>query len=360
MLSKLSDLESEFFFSFSPPLPENKEEEIPQHCWSLNKYSIVLPWQECSGARIHSALGLENALRGCSVPDSFVNSQEWTLSRNVPDLRLGIVGSLSSGKSALVHRYLTGSYMQEESPEGGRFKKEILVDGQSYLLLIRDEGGPPELQVNTLPPCSLVLIPHFGLLTSNTPLGPVALIPQFGLLTSNTPPCLVALISHFCLLTSNTPPCPGALIPHFGLLPGNTPPPSLVILVPDISLLTCSTPPCLVALTPHFCLLTINTPCLVLIPHFGLLTSNTPCLVLIPHFGLLTSNTPPCPVALIPHYGLLTSNTPPCLVVLIPHFDLLTSNTPPSPVALIPHFGLLASNTSLSRCPDISLLFTDK
>ena len=79
--------------------------------------------------------------------DSFVNSQEWTLSRGVPDIRLGIVGSLSSGKSALVHRYLTGSYMQEESPEGGRFKKEVVVDGHSYLLLIRDEGGPPELQV---------------------------------------------------------------------------------------------------------------------------------------------------------------------------------------------------------------------
>ncbi|KAK8770934.1 hypothetical protein V5799_025823 [Amblyomma americanum] len=78
--------------------------------------------------------------------DSFVNSQEWTLSRSVPDIRLGIVGSLSSGKSALVHRYLTGSYMQDESPEGGRFKKEIVVDGHSYLLLIRDEGGPPELQ----------------------------------------------------------------------------------------------------------------------------------------------------------------------------------------------------------------------
>ena len=82
--------------------------------------------------------------------DSFVNSQEWTLSRNVPEIRLGIVGSLSSGKSALVHRYLTGSYMQEESPEGGRFKKEVVVDGQSYLLLIRDEGGPPELQVKCL------------------------------------------------------------------------------------------------------------------------------------------------------------------------------------------------------------------
>lgn len=82
-------------------------------------------------------------------PDSFVNSQEWTISRSVPDLRLGIVGSLNSGKSALVHRYLTGSYMQEESPEGGRFKKEVFIDGQSYLLLIRDEGGAPEMQVST-------------------------------------------------------------------------------------------------------------------------------------------------------------------------------------------------------------------
>ncbi|XP_063106812.1 arf-GAP with GTPase, ANK repeat and PH domain-containing protein 3 isoform X3 [Cavia porcellus] len=84
-------------------------------------------------------------LRGARS-DSFVNSQEWTLSRSVPELKVGIVGNLSSGKSALVHRYLTGTYVQEESPEGGRFKKEIVVDGQSYLLLIRDEGGPPELQ----------------------------------------------------------------------------------------------------------------------------------------------------------------------------------------------------------------------
>uniref|UniRef100_A0A8C6UHN7 ArfGAP with GTPase domain, ankyrin repeat and PH domain 1 n=1 Tax=Neogobius melanostomus TaxID=47308 RepID=A0A8C6UHN7_9GOBI len=78
-----------------------------------------------------------------------VNSQEWTLSRTVPELKVGIVGNLASGKSALVHRYLTGTYVQEESPEGGRFKKEIVVDGQSHLLLIRDEGGPPEAQVGT-------------------------------------------------------------------------------------------------------------------------------------------------------------------------------------------------------------------
>ncbi|XP_067892074.1 arf-GAP with GTPase, ANK repeat and PH domain-containing protein 1 isoform X2 [Heterodontus francisci] len=81
-----------------------------------------------------------------SQNDAFVNSQEWTLSRSVPELKVGIVGNLASGKSALVHRYLTGTYVQEESPEGGRFKKEIVVDGQSYLLLIRDEGGPPEAQ----------------------------------------------------------------------------------------------------------------------------------------------------------------------------------------------------------------------
>lgn len=80
--------------------------------------------------------------------DSFVNSQEWTLSRSVPDLRIGVVGTYTSGKSALVHRYLTGSYLQDESPEGGRFKKEVIIDGQSYLLLIRDEGGPPEMQVS--------------------------------------------------------------------------------------------------------------------------------------------------------------------------------------------------------------------
>lgn len=37
--------------------------------------------------------------------------------------------------------------MHEESPEGGRFKKEIFINDQSFLLLIRDEGGVPESQV---------------------------------------------------------------------------------------------------------------------------------------------------------------------------------------------------------------------
>jgi len=80
------------------------------------------------------------------IEDSFVNSQEWTLSRSVLDIRIGLLGSLSSGKSALVHRFLTGTYMQEESPEGGRFKKELQIENQNYLLLIRDEANAPDAQ----------------------------------------------------------------------------------------------------------------------------------------------------------------------------------------------------------------------
>ncbi|CAB3402065.1 unnamed protein product [Caenorhabditis bovis] len=73
--------------------------------------------------------------------DAFVNSHEWTLSRTISEMRLGIVGIPTSGKTSLVHRYLTGSYSSEESPEGGRFKKEVILEGQSHLLLIRDEGS---------------------------------------------------------------------------------------------------------------------------------------------------------------------------------------------------------------------------
>uniref|UniRef100_A0AAY5F2V9 Small monomeric GTPase n=1 Tax=Electrophorus electricus TaxID=8005 RepID=A0AAY5F2V9_ELEEL len=98
------------------------------------------------GPRRRTAPAVTESVNELLHDDAFVNSQEWTLSRSVPELKVGIVGNLASGKSALVHRYLTGTYVQEESPEGGRFKKEIVVDGQSYLLLIRDEGGPPEAQ----------------------------------------------------------------------------------------------------------------------------------------------------------------------------------------------------------------------
>uniref|UniRef100_A0A8D0BMU5 ArfGAP with GTPase domain, ankyrin repeat and PH domain 2 n=1 Tax=Salvator merianae TaxID=96440 RepID=A0A8D0BMU5_SALMN len=78
------------------------------------------------------------------LPKAVANSQEWTLGRSIPELRLGILGTVKSGKSALVHRYLTGSYLGLEPTEGGQFKKEVVVDGHSHLLLIREEAGPPD------------------------------------------------------------------------------------------------------------------------------------------------------------------------------------------------------------------------
>ena len=58
----------------------------------------------------------------------------------------GVVGSSVSGKSDLLHRYLTGEYAKVDSFTG-RHKKEVCLDGQSRLLLIRNETGPPDVQV---------------------------------------------------------------------------------------------------------------------------------------------------------------------------------------------------------------------
>ncbi|XP_028266151.1 arf-GAP with GTPase, ANK repeat and PH domain-containing protein 2 isoform X2 [Parambassis ranga] len=84
-----------------------------------------------------------------SIQVNIANSQEWTLNRSIPELRLGILGSQKSGKSALVNKYITGSYAPIEKPDGGRYKKEVLVDGQSHLLLIREEAGPPDAQFSS-------------------------------------------------------------------------------------------------------------------------------------------------------------------------------------------------------------------
>lgn len=100
------------------------------------------------------------------ITDCFVNSQEWTLSRSVPEIRLAVLGSEDSGKSALVHRYLTGHSFPAAATDGddvqnngdgdeddgsgsggGRFKKEVSIDGQSHLLLIRDEATATDAPV---------------------------------------------------------------------------------------------------------------------------------------------------------------------------------------------------------------------
>ncbi|XP_060226956.1 arf-GAP with GTPase, ANK repeat and PH domain-containing protein 2 isoform X4 [Meriones unguiculatus] len=79
-----------------------------------------------------------------SVREAVVNSQEWTLSRSIPELRLGVLGDVRSGKSSLIHRFLTGSYQVLEKTESEQYKKEMLVDGQTHLVLIREEAGAPD------------------------------------------------------------------------------------------------------------------------------------------------------------------------------------------------------------------------
>lgn len=83
------------------------------------------------------------------------NSQEWNLSRSIPELRLvsctplsppahpnivvvmlsfdlllphppqGILGSVKSGRSALVHKYVTGSYVAVEKSEGEELQSQV-------------------------------------------------------------------------------------------------------------------------------------------------------------------------------------------------------------------------------------------
>lgn len=70
------------------------------------------------------------------------------MSRDVQKLKIGVIGSLNSAKTSFIHYFLTEQPSTEESPEGGRFKKEFVIDNRSYLLLIRDEGcNTPEYQV---------------------------------------------------------------------------------------------------------------------------------------------------------------------------------------------------------------------
>uniref|UniRef100_A0A8D3B840 ArfGAP with GTPase domain, ankyrin repeat and PH domain 2 n=1 Tax=Scophthalmus maximus TaxID=52904 RepID=A0A8D3B840_SCOMX len=103
------------------------------------QFERVQDQQLCAGLKVYLH----------SIQVNIANSQEWTLSRSIPELRLGILGGLKSGKSALVNKYITGSYVAHEKPDGGRYKKEVLVDGQSHLLLIREEAGPPDAQFSS-------------------------------------------------------------------------------------------------------------------------------------------------------------------------------------------------------------------
>ncbi|KAK2914935.1 arf-GAP with GTPase, ANK repeat and PH domain-containing protein 1-like isoform X1 [Channa argus] len=85
--------------------------------------------------------------RGSSEEEATcTSSQEWALSQPIQELHLGVLGGLCSGKSALVHRHLTGSYLPLENSEGRQYIKDVLVDGQSHLLIIREETELPGAQ----------------------------------------------------------------------------------------------------------------------------------------------------------------------------------------------------------------------
>eukprot|EP00794_Sanderia_malayensis_P003385 gene3385-3875_t len=81
------------------------------------------------------------------LEDDFVNCPEFIIPRNNPlkELRLGIAGGSLSGKSSLVHKYLNG-FCPRDEVLSGRHKKAIAIDGNKYLLLVRDETGPPDPQ----------------------------------------------------------------------------------------------------------------------------------------------------------------------------------------------------------------------
>ncbi|XP_055016295.1 LOW QUALITY PROTEIN: arf-GAP with GTPase, ANK repeat and PH domain-containing protein 1-like [Boleophthalmus pectinirostris] len=85
--------------------------------------------------------------RGSSEEEAAcTSSQEWTMAPAVlplQELHLGVLGSLCSGKTALVHRHMTGSYLPVENAEGRQYIKDVQVDGQSHVLIIREETELP-------------------------------------------------------------------------------------------------------------------------------------------------------------------------------------------------------------------------
>ncbi|CAK5052654.1 unnamed protein product [Meloidogyne enterolobii] len=132
---------------------EKNGETIPSNMNSMDQRQINSEIQRFESVhpciyRIYDLIGkIENKHVGdlvrqqvMNIENAFVNSQEWTLGRSINEIKLGVLGSDNSFKNSLIHHFLTQNWNWNDAPEGGRFKKEVDVDGQSYLLLIRDEG----------------------------------------------------------------------------------------------------------------------------------------------------------------------------------------------------------------------------
>ncbi|XP_062519440.1 arf-GAP with GTPase, ANK repeat and PH domain-containing protein 3-like isoform X2 [Corticium candelabrum] len=81
------------------------------------------------------------------MPPYLKESQEWTFPRGSNELRLSVVGNPSSGKTLVIHRYLNGLSPNYDSIKYDQFKRDVIVDGKTRLLLIRDITGTPSPQV---------------------------------------------------------------------------------------------------------------------------------------------------------------------------------------------------------------------
>uniref|UniRef100_A0A668TQ84 Small monomeric GTPase n=1 Tax=Oreochromis aureus TaxID=47969 RepID=A0A668TQ84_OREAU len=116
--------------------------------WRSGQWPPTPSTRSCSQVYTRVITHTNYTLLGSYLKAHFVctSSQEWTMSQTVQDLHLGVLGGLCSGKSALVHRHLTGSYLPLENSEGRQYIKDVLVDGQSHLLIIREETELPDPQ----------------------------------------------------------------------------------------------------------------------------------------------------------------------------------------------------------------------
>lgn len=81
------------------------------------------------------------------IEREYKDNHEWFITRDVQDVRVGVVGTERSLKTALVSLYVEGVLEIEGDEKDGRSKSKITVDGRCKLLLIREETGCPSKQL---------------------------------------------------------------------------------------------------------------------------------------------------------------------------------------------------------------------
>ncbi|KAL5510512.1 hypothetical protein EMCRGX_G006071 [Ephydatia muelleri] len=81
------------------------------------------------------------------LESQYKENQEWSTTRYFQDIRMGVIGTAESMKTALVTMYTEGVLDLDVEEKDDRCKVKISVDGHSKLLLIREETGSPSKQL---------------------------------------------------------------------------------------------------------------------------------------------------------------------------------------------------------------------